>query len=85
MNGNRVIHAGAVFLAAVVGQAVGSGIAIVWFTAKGGPGPGDWWIGPAAAALAVTLWVHLIAPRKRVDASTGQDADPRAEHTDSPW
>lgn len=62
-NGNRVLISGAVFLAAVVGHAVGTGIALYWFTVKGGPAAGDWWVGPAAAALAVTLWVHLLAPR----------------------
>lgn len=63
INGNRVLVGGAVFLAAVVGQTIGTGVALYWFTTKGGPVTGDWWIGPAFAALAVTLWVHLLAPR----------------------
>lgn len=67
LNGDRVVEAGASFMAAVVGQAAGTGLALVWFTSKGGPVEGDWWIGPALAALFVALWVHLIAPRVRLD------------------
>lgn len=67
VNGDRVVDAGASFLAAVVGQAVGTGLALVWFSSRGGPREGDWWIGPAMATLCVALWVHLIAPRVRSD------------------
>lgn len=68
VNGSRVIDGKAAFYAAVVGQLVGTGVALWWFTAKGGPAAGDWWVGPACAALAVTLWVHLMAPRATVHA-----------------
>lgn len=71
INGNRVLVGGGVFLAAVVGQAIGTGVALYWFTAKGGPIAGDWWVGPAFAALAVTLWVHLLAPRASAQDSSG--------------
>lgn len=63
VNGSRVIDGKASFYVAVVGQLIGTGIALMWFTAKGGPTAGDWWVGPACAALAVTLWVHAMAPR----------------------
>ncbi len=52
--------------------AVGVGVGLWWallycvlvlFTAKGGPKPGDWWIGPAFAAMFVTIWVHFLAIR----------------------
>lgn len=66
INGDRVIEAGATFTAAVVGQVVGTAVAVAWFTTKGGPSYGDWWVGPAVAAVAVALWVHLLAPRARV-------------------
>ena len=72
INGSRVIDPGAAFVAAVVGQAVGAAMAIAWFTAKGGPTPGDWWIGPAIAALFVALWVHLLAPRTASSDEAGQ-------------
>lgn len=65
INGDRVVEARASFMAAVVGQLIGTALALVWFTMKGGPREGDWWVGPAVAALCVALWVHLVAPRAR--------------------
>lgn len=64
ISGRRVIDPQAVFIAGVVGQVIASVVAIVWFTSKGGPAPGDWWLGPAGAALCVAVWVHLLAPRR---------------------
>lgn len=66
LNGSRIVDPGAAFVAAVIGQVAATGIAVWWFTAKGGPRGGDWWIGPALAVLAVALWLHLLAPRRRV-------------------
>lgn len=68
INGSRVIDVKAAFIAAVIGQAIGTAVALLWFTAKGGPTAGDWWVGPAFAALTVTLWVHLLAPRAAAEA-----------------
>lgn len=68
INGNRRFTAKSTFIATILGQTVGAVIAIAWFSSKNGPQQGEWWIGPAFAAVAVTLWVHLLAPR----ASKGQ-------------
>lgn len=38
-----------------IGFAVGAVIAIVWFTTKGGPSVGDWWVGPCVAALGAVI------------------------------
>lgn len=62
VNGRRLVEPMAAFFAAVVGQVVGTGLALAWFTYKGGPQAGDWWIGPAFAAAGVALWAHLLAP-----------------------
>lgn len=72
LNGNRVVDPQAVFFAAAVGHAIGTAIAVWWFTAKGGPQPHDWWVAPACAALCAVLWVHLLAPKFRdPDAGSG--------------
>lgn len=63
INGTRVVDPGAVLLVVIVGHAVGTGIAIWWYTTKGGPQQNDWWVAPAVAALFAVLWVHLLAPR----------------------
>lgn len=65
INGDRVVDPGAVLRVAAVGHGLGTAVALGWFTAKGGPERGDWWVAPALAALAVVLWVHLVAPRLR--------------------
>lgn len=59
-------------VAAVVGHMIGTVIAIIWFSTKGGPEEGDWWVGPASAATAVALWEHLLAPRLVVPQSPTQ-------------
>lgn len=64
INGRRVIDPQAAFVAGVVGQVIASVAAIAWFTSKGGPAPGDWWLGPAGAAVCVAVWVQLLAPRR---------------------
>ncbi len=63
--GVRVVAPQAVLMAALAGHAVGTGVAVYWFTTKGGPVAGDWWIGPAFATVCAALWVHLLAPRVR--------------------
>lgn len=63
INGDRVIDPKAVMLAAALGHAVGTGIAVYWFTQKGGPHPGDWWVAPACATVLAAFWVYLLAPR----------------------
>lgn len=68
INGTRVVDPGAVIRVAMVGHALATGGALWWFTSKGGPVRGDWWLAPAVAALCVVLWVHLAAPRLRSGA-----------------
>jgi len=65
-NGPRVISPGGVFIAVVIGQTAGTAAAIAWFANHGGPSPGDWWIGPACAMFTALVWVHALAPRRRV-------------------
>lgn len=64
MHSSRMIDPKTTFIVAVVGTAIGGALAVLWFTSKGGPSRGDWWIAPAFAALAVVLWVFLLAPRQ---------------------
>lgn len=40
---------------ALVGFLVGGVAVIAWFSSKGGPGTGDWFIGPAGAAVGVAI------------------------------
>lgn len=69
MHGSRDLRPRALFIAAVVGQTIGAVIAIFWFTSKGGPAPGDWWIGPISAAFCVGVWCWVFAPRVRGDSA----------------
>lgn len=62
-NGNRIVDPGAVTRVAGIGHGVGTAIALVWFTSKGGPSTSDWFIAPAVAAAFVVIWVHLLAAR----------------------
>lgn len=67
INGSRIIQVKGALIAAIVGHLLGTGIALIWFTWKGGPEEGDWWVAPACATLVVALWSHLVAPTS-VDA-----------------
>lgn len=67
LHGTRWIVPRTVFRAAVIGHILGAAAAVAWFTSKNGPSRGDWWIAPAAATLAVVLWVHLLTPRRARD------------------
>lgn len=62
-NGSRIVDPGAVLKAALAGHAVGTGIAVAWFGAKGAPSVGDWFVAPAMAAAFVIVWVHFLAAR----------------------
>lgn len=61
--GTRLVDVGGVTKIAMVGHVVGAIFAVVYFTMKGGPRPGDWWVGPAFAAAFVSIWVHFLAVR----------------------
>jgi hypothetical protein len=47
-------HAG-IFITPFVGYVVGLIYAVVTFTQKGGPQPGDWWVAPAASCCLVLV------------------------------
>lgn len=63
INSSRIIEPRTTFRAALVGTFLGGIGAIVWFSMKGGPSSGDWWVAPAVAAAAVILWVFVLAPQ----------------------
>lgn len=56
---NHPVDAESVWNSAAVGFVIAGLIAVVWFTAKGGPTTGDWFVGPAGAALAVGLVLYV--------------------------
>lgn len=63
-NGTRIVDPTAVLFAAGIGHLLGGVLAVWWFTSKGGPETGDWWVAPALAATCVALYVHLMAPQR---------------------
>lgn len=64
---------GTVKLAIGVGWLIGLGYAVWWFSIKGGPKPGDWWVAPAsscalvltAASSARLAWARGVPPHGR--------------------
>lgn len=44
-----------IFAALFIGYIVGIAYAIVWFTAGGGPKPGDWWVAPASSCCLILV------------------------------
>ena len=58
-NGEHPVDADRVWSAALWGFGIAGVLAIAWFSAKGGPTAGDWFVGPAGAALAVGLVLYV--------------------------
>ncbi|WP_156424672.1 hypothetical protein [Arthrobacter sp. EpRS71] len=56
-----------VFYCLFIGYGVGSLYAVITFTSKGGPNPGDWWVAPAASCclMLVSASYARVKPRKK--------------------